>query len=1169
VLNRILSALAAFSIIVAPISTWAAAENDSPMPSSGGRDYPVIDRENFSGQPKIELAQLLLGATNAVGAILAGTPTAFAITSATWVALPGSPTDLPLTQFVDGYTGDLTLFSTAPTGSTGSYAFGTAGSYKFTLPDTWPGYNTSGTFSTSRGTDTRNATIWLRPAYANGANPTEAANGGNAKIALVLDDAVFQSDATGPAVALSGLYGSSVAAASIPVTNNSTKPYMTGIGNWVTDPQQNTESGDTYTAEFFGGHFYGRSGQPFAAVTFQFCDDSACTHSVTKTVSGMTQSTKQQTTTGTATNGSSDITGIGAIGKWIVGQRVTVAGVPGQPKIRALSSAAGGTMSLGVVEASCTTTLNSGVVSISGTPGSGEALDDGGFIGATITDANFTTPAGVATITTEPVAADVTYTSGKATTVKATTGATGVTAAAAHACTINHVYQGSTGTVTIYAGVPTPVYSASLSPSDRTGASFATGQMGHVRLKALPWRGDVVLDSQLGANGDGNDWQGAAFLASGVDVSPNFHNLAFYIDNGKYSPVYAWVSGAAGGSPAIQTSTSDPGASAYYASVSTAVTALKAYNNTGGNRPAGVHNDGNGGVICVIGSITGNGADVHANFVQNVPGLRVTQGVSGGVCGGDADPTAATYNGIATSNFQSFAFNTKFDHITLKGPNTFARGEDSQTIAFGSGLKLSWDYSFDHVVMDSSTGGGQQLLQIGAWQIYNSVVIGFGGSIDGNMLSMGGAQTGGPGVVAFNSIIGGDYTTKRVTWNTSVDLGNIDWGAQPIVQPGAEITSYGMQMQSVVVSFNKLLGLASVSVDNQRGLQRNILFANNVIETINNASGTVPAFWMSGDGANSPAYNWIIANNTVTGGRVNRSYIEGVPSCASASVCAALTTGGALAAAKYQVQVNFALIGNPSVQSSTDGPPATGLTVASGTTGSITVKLPFDPNYVADIFCDTSGDGVVPTHVATIGGVDASQISLAHGANLVITACTSTGLTNTLTNTATNVGHNEPKIDWRIWANLTDNWNFKRDYYNASGSVHNGGRVGAYPEQYAIGQNGNLMQQGTVVGTCSPTLDSGLGDILGTLDKFGVACPQGVGSLSLITYSAYRGWGGQAAAATAPATNIGQGNYCPSSSTNVSSRVPLNGQHYPTDMLGNARDETGVGWAGAYESGCK
>ncbi len=94
--------------------------------------------------PVVASAQfMLLGAGPGVkgGGLIAGDPLSLAITSAIWT----SSTDLtPVSQFVNGFTGDLTLNATTPAGVTSAYAFGTDAAPKLSVPVTRPGYSVSG-----------------------------------------------------------------------------------------------------------------------------------------------------------------------------------------------------------------------------------------------------------------------------------------------------------------------------------------------------------------------------------------------------------------------------------------------------------------------------------------------------------------------------------------------------------------------------------------------------------------------------------------------------------------------------------------------------------------------------------------------------------------------------------------------------------------------------------------------------------------------------------------------------------------------------------------------------------------------------------------------------------------------------------------------------------------
>ena len=88
------------------------------------------------------------------------------------------------------------------------------------------------------------------------------------------------------------------------------------------------------------------------------------------------------------------------------------------------------------------------------------------------------------------------------TTAKVSTSAT-TGAAASTSAVIQHTYQGSTGSVIVTLGNPVPVFSATFSSSD-----FSTMLKGLVRVRApvYPNIGNVVLDTQTGADGTGCDW---------------------------------------------------------------------------------------------------------------------------------------------------------------------------------------------------------------------------------------------------------------------------------------------------------------------------------------------------------------------------------------------------------------------------------------------------------------------------------------------------------------------------------------------------------------------------------------------------------------------------------------------------------------------------------------
>ena len=221
-------------------------------------------------------------------------------------------------------------------------------------------------------------------ASPNTTTPTESTSGSDAKIGLTFSDFLYASDTVGVATLGAGLYTSGIAnlaTNNIPVTNNSTRTYPRPIGAWVTEPGLRIAPSASQVVEFFAGHTYGQGGAPVAAVKFTAYDG---TNSVSHTISSMTQSTRLWSTTCTATNGSNVLTGCGDTTRLIKGERVTVAGIPGQPEILSWTST---TITLGqTVAASGCTPKTNGEETITGTPGDGEGLGDGAFVGALISD---------------------------------------------------------------------------------------------------------------------------------------------------------------------------------------------------------------------------------------------------------------------------------------------------------------------------------------------------------------------------------------------------------------------------------------------------------------------------------------------------------------------------------------------------------------------------------------------------------------------------------------------------------------------------------------------------------------------------------------------------------------------------------------------------------------
>lgn len=1102
-----------------------------------------------------------------------GDPTALAITSSIWT----SATDLtPVSQFVDGYTGDLTLQGITPAGSTGAYAFGTDTAPKLSVPVTRPGYSVSGGVITSTPVnDTIWAKTWLRQTYANETLPTESANGGNAKIAISFNGTVYASDTVGTATALAGLYTSGVASnakSGIPVTNGSSKVYPLPIGAWINPPGERIGSGQNYTVEFTGGQAYGKGGLPLGGVVITAYDAGAA-HSVAKTVGTMSMSARQVSTSCTGTNGSATLTSCADTSGFIVGMRLTVPGIPGQPRVLSKTSS---TLVLGSNQ-TCVTTLNSGNVTV-GTVASlanGDALADGGFVGATLTDANITSPAGVATINAATVTADITTASKKSTAAVIHTNATAVTAAAAHACTINHVFQGSTGSVTVTAGNPVPVFSATFTAADFTGASFADGLI-YFRAQAYPVAGDQVLDTQTGADGTRCDWfvinvlpcnssSAAWFNIDGTDISQNLHNLwAYYDTAGKYAPAYVWVkpTGTCTTTACVSTSPTDPGGGVgnYAASAVQAQTNLKAFYNALGGGLA--HNDPQGGVICLTAATyAGFGGSLATNTVIKKPPLTITSALAGGDCpltgAANSDLPNVILDTNATQSNRTISTGMRLNNVTFNGAGVIIQASDSSTAAPTAFVAGNIILSGDRIV----AGASSTLFQIGNWSIYNSVTD--EGTNKGDVLAGTGSKNNAPKLLFGSTLICGSFTTAHGNlWAFNV-WGNIAWGCSPASPPGLDTAPADPQALSVTVGFNKFMGMLAAPFALTRG--SNILLTTNVGELIND--NTSPAEQISGDNINVPMGNMVRVYETETGARTNNDYLEGIPNKLNA-----VATGGAFPANTYYVLVSYARVGNPTVETSTDG-----INVNTGTfsgtaivlNGSATLALPCDPNYVATIYVDstiTGANGAATLgHYAKVGGVDAKQLATCQTVTI-----TDMGSAHTSPSVNSLGGHNELKgLISRF--NIDEDFNMKSDWYGSttgqSGAIGTGSRVGNFQGRFRADWIGNVAVAGTKIGSGYGP-NNGLGEAAAWLDTYNPTNTES--DLSWVKYMSDRSFGSNnASTPTSPALNLGHGNLCIDTSvTNPLSRVPAGLAAWPSDIQGRARLNDGTGAAGAYERGC-
>lgn len=140
-------------------------------------------------------------------------------------------------------------------------------------------------------------------------------------------------------------------------------------------------------------------------------------------------------------------------------------------------------------------------------------------------------------------------------------------------------------------GIPLPVYRVTVDTSF-TATNSASRIDSYIEYRAYGWYGDVILDSAT----DGDALNSVGLVSS---LNPPARLPIIKDAAGNHTPIYAWVNrdGAAGASAAIQTTTTDPGAAASYASESAAFTAARTWNGNAANRPGGIHGDTSGIVI--------------------------------------------------------------------------------------------------------------------------------------------------------------------------------------------------------------------------------------------------------------------------------------------------------------------------------------------------------------------------------------------------------------------------------------------------------------------------------------------------------------------------------------------------------------------------------------------
>lgn len=1187
-----------------------------------------------------------------------GQVSSISISDTQWTSI----TDLtPLSQYTNGWTADVTLLATQPAGATSAYSIIGPSACTLSFTDTSPGYTSSATATTV--TRTICGTSWLRQTSPNPSLPTEGANGGNAKLGLTLSDFVFAGDVVSPATALSAMYTShgviSKATNNIPVTNSSTRTYPLPICAWVTEPGLRVGTSGALTVEMFCGHAYAQGAVPVAAVVFTLSDG---THTSSHTVSALTASARQWSTSCTATNGSNVLTACGTTAGLWVGERLNVAGIKGQPEIKSIDSST--QLTLGQTIAASVTPTTGGAVSIAATPGDGEGLADGAFAGAKITSPNlgdgvtaYTVKAPVGSCTTSGASTTITLGapgsgngqwlvgqwitgpnipisdyltavgsnadgSGAATlhaastanpagnctgsvvganpggssvtTAKVSSSATSGTASSTSAV-IQHTYQGTTGTVAVTLGNPVPVYSVNFTSSD-----FSTMSKGLVRVRAqaYPVVGNVVLDTQTGADGSGCDWfypnvnggvcnssSAAWFNLNGTTVSPNLHNLwAYYDSDNSYAPIYVPIAttGTCANVSCVQTSATMPAGSTanYFSSVFTALTYVKSYNDNASNRTT-IHNDLNGAVFCfTAGSYAGAG-QINTSISLNVPGLTYTSSLgAGNTCPGPVtsqpsvsdghlggDPTNVTWTHSATVN------NDLVATMHVENGNV----ADSAAIFEGADGALTNSFPTTFLTLDNvkyKPTAAPLIYKFGVWNWMNSLID--EASSDGSGMAPF-STTGAPGMILGSTVICGTFTTGHGVWWIYNILGSDSWGCKPFQPTGPAVAAYNTQPLSYVVGYNRFMGeLGSFSLDGGVTPVNNFLFVENTMEELND-SGGVFLMQVSADDDNVGANNIVMQDNTLTSQRLNIYYAEGIPLGTGVNIT---TTGGALTTGtgnNYYVQFTESCVTgagsscNSSTETSSDGPNTTAITNGtSGSTGSLAIVLPCDgANYKYTVYLDTA---TPPAHYGTVGGVDGKLLSACQ--TITITAIGSAHTPPQPSTSFPNKGYLKGASVLR--GNIFWQYNGKTDTYGpASGNNGpNGGRIGNWERRWQVGDIGNIsVVQNAIATTTTYAPTSAQGEVGCWLCyATNTVSPATSQSVSL-TYQDDRGWGGGGSVPAYPSLNIGEGDYCPSAGSFVggatlNNTTPAGYGRWPWDIQGSARKSDGTAWAGAYEAGC-
>lgn len=276
-------------------------------------------------------------------------------------------------------------------------------------------------------------------------------------------------------------------------------------------------------------------------------------------------------------------------------------------------------------------------------------------------------------------------------------------------------------------GVALPVYSVTV---DLTGlADTATRGDTIIVFRAYSFFGDQIFDSET----DGDPLQANGLPTSTCPPAglPIIKDAA-----GNHAPIYAWINrdGTAGGSAAIQTGTSDPGASVSYASEAAAMTAARAYNNA--NRG---HNT-TSGIVLLFRDVSGSGlGDSTTAYWQRAdmsgfsdglvpPVLASATYLSTGTTNTNCRRRSVQDNGTTASTSRTYTSVIELRGLTLDGTgvaslNTMFDGTNAAGNATTAAAATSAIILTDCDVRDNPSGAGAVLFRTGwrwDWRIEQS-----------------------------------------------------------------------------------------------------------------------------------------------------------------------------------------------------------------------------------------------------------------------------------------------------------------------------------------------------------------------------------------------------------------------------------------------------------------